>query len=179
MARRNARLHGSLARDGRLMFLLIVAVLLVGGGIGTFLFFRNLASADLVAARQLVDQLQTNDETQRKQLNDQSLKINQLETELSRTKATLEAITPSQNTYNVTPNQSLLIGDGRLSLGLVGSPANENVTLNINGRTQTVAVGQVIAVPIDPTTNCRIAVQSFDMFKAVVNAICAGPARPQ
>ncbi len=47
-----------------------------------------------------------------------------------------------QNTYNIVPNQTLVVADGHLTVGLIGSPGNEGVTLNINGKEQTVAAGQ-------------------------------------
>ena len=39
----------------------------------------------------------------------------------------LEAVLPQRDTYNIAPNQTLIVGDGHLMLGLVGSPANEGV----------------------------------------------------
>ena len=80
---------------------------------------------------------------------------------------------PSANTYNISPNQSLIVADGHLTIGLIGSPGNESVTLAINGKQQTVSAGQVITVAPDPSTNCQVQVQSFDMFKAVLTASCA------
>lgn len=168
----NSRLRGSLAREGRLMFLGAVAILLIGGGFGTFIFFRNLASGDLVAARQLIEQLQTENGNLRRQVNDQNVQINTLQSDLTRTKDDLEAIRPSQNKYAIPPNESRIVADGHLTVGLVGSPANESVTLNINGKQQTVAAGQGINVAPDPSTNCEVKVQSFDMFKAVITASC-------
>jgi hypothetical protein len=64
------------------------------------------------------------------------------------------------------------VGDGRLTVGLVGAPANESVTLNINGKRQQLGTGDVLSVAADGQTNCQVRVQSFDMFKAVVTATC-------
>jgi hypothetical protein len=171
----NARLRLALAREGRLVFLGVVAILLVGGGIGTFIFFRHLASADLVAARQLIAQVQDDDETQRKQVNAENIKINSLETELAKTKADLEAIRPSKDVYDIPPNESRIIADGRLTVGLVGSPTIDAITLSINGKEQSVVAGQVIDIAPDPSTNCQVRLQSFSMVKATVNATCAKP----
>ena len=49
LAAENSRLRHALAREGRLLFLGAVAILLIAGGIGTFVFFRHLAYGDLVA----------------------------------------------------------------------------------------------------------------------------------
>ncbi len=174
----NSRLRATLAREGRLMFLGTVAILLVGGGIGTFVFFRNLAYGDLVAARQRIDQLQTEGENLRRQVNDQNVQMNTLSADLTRTKADLETIRPSKDRYAIPPNESRIVADGRLAIGLVGSPANESITLSINGKQQTAIAGQVINVAPDPSTNCQIGVQSFDMFNAQITATCAA-AKPQ
>ena len=111
-------------------------------------------------------------------MTEKDVQISTLQAKLKNAQATLDAIMPAENTYNVTPNQSVIIGDGRLTIGLVGSPGNEGVTLNINGKQQTVAAGQVVTVAADASTNCQLAVQSFDMFRAIVNASCAS-AKPQ
>jgi hypothetical protein len=141
-------------------------------------FFRHLASADLVAARQLIAQVQDDDETQRKQVNEANIKINSLETELANTKADLEAIRPSKDQYDIPPNESRIIADGRLTVGLVGSPTTDSVTLSINGKEQSAVAGQIIDVAPDSSTNCQVRVQSFSMVKATVNAVCAA-AKPQ
>ena len=96
-----------------------------------------------------------------------------LRAELSSTKAALDAIMPSQNTYNINPNQSLLAADGRLTIGMIGSPGNDGINLNVNGKQQKVAAGDVIRVSPDPSTACQVQLQSFDMFKAVLVASCA------
>jgi hypothetical protein len=46
--------------------------------------------------------------------------------------------------------------------------------LNVNGKQQTLVSGQMIAVTAEGASNCQVTVQSFDMFKAVVNASCSG-----
>jgi hypothetical protein len=57
---------------------------------------------------------------------------------------------------------------------MVGSPGNEGITLDINGKQQTLAAGQIVSVTPDPSTTCQVGVQSFDMFKAVLTAMCSG-----
>jgi hypothetical protein len=178
LATENSRLRRALAREGRLLFLGAVAILLIGGGIGTFVFFRHLAYGDLIAARQLLEQVQTDDETQRNQVSAQNVKITKLEIELTQTKADLEAVRPSKDRYNFAPNESRIAADGRLIIGLVGSPSNESVVLSINDKQQTMVAGQKIVVTPDPSTTCQVTVQSFTMVQAVVTATCAA-AKPQ
>jgi hypothetical protein len=68
----------------------------------------------------------------------------------------------------------VVVGDGRLTLGLVGLPTTDGVTINVNGKQYTVAAGAVIDVA-DASAPCKVAVQSFDMFKATVTASCSEP----
>jgi hypothetical protein len=104
--------------------------------------------------------------------------MNNLSADLARTKADLDAIRPSKDRYAIPPNESRIIADGRLTIGMVGSPANESITLSINGKQQTAIAGQVITVAPDASTNCQVAVQSFDMFSALITATCTA-AKPQ
>ena len=53
---------------------------------------------------------------------------------------------PSENIYVILPNQSLVVAGGRVTVGLIGAPANQGVTVNINGKQQLAAAGDVIAV---------------------------------
>jgi hypothetical protein len=172
LAAENTRLRLALVREGRLLFIGAVAVLLIAGGIGTFILFRHLAYADLVAARQQIDQLQTERQELEKTLNRQISELATTTSKLHQATADLEAIRPAKDTYAVPPNESRFVADGRLAIGMIGAPANESVTLSINGKQQTLIAGQTINVALDPSTNCRVVVQSFDMFKALVNATC-------
>jgi hypothetical protein len=168
----NRRLRLALVREGRLIFLAIVAFLLVAGGIGTFLFFRQLAYGELVTTKQKVTQLQTEGENLKKQSDSQSVEINSLQLQLKQTKDELESIRPSRDRYSIPPNESRVIAGGRLIIGLIGAPANESITLSINGKQQTAVVGQQINVAPDASTNCQLTIQSFDMFKALIVAKC-------
>ncbi len=174
LAAENTRLRAALVREGRVMFIFVVALLILGGGIGTFFFFRNLASADLVAARQRITQLQNEGENLKKQVDGQAVKINDLEMKLQQTSDTLEQIRPEKDRYDVRPNESLIAGDGRMTIALIGAPANESIRLSINGKEQMATAGQTIAVAPDASTKCQVTVQSFDMFRARIVATCAG-----
>jgi hypothetical protein len=154
--------------------LVVILVITVGG----HLYGRYLASRDLGGRDAAIVQLTSEGEKLKRQMTEKDVQISTLQAKLKNVQATLDAIMPAENTYNVTPNQSVIVGDGRLTIGLVGSPGNEGVTLNINGKQQTVAAGQVVTVAADASTNCQLAVQSFDMFRAIVNASCAS-AKPQ
>jgi hypothetical protein len=56
----------------------------------------------------------------------------------------------------------------------MGSPANQNVTLNVSGKQHVAVAGDVITVPLEESTTCQVVVQSFDPFKAIIQATCSG-----
>jgi hypothetical protein len=147
-----------------------ILVILVGG----HLYGRYLASRDLGGRDNVIQQLRAESQEQKRNIDNKSAQLTDMQVKLDIMKAQLESIMPTKNTYNIMPNQTLLVADGRMSVGLVGSPSNESVLLNVNGKQQAVAAGQVITVGSDPSANCQVAVQSFDMFKAVLTASCAG-----
>jgi hypothetical protein len=151
-----------------------VLTILIGG----HLYGRFLASRDLGGRDDTIEQL--NDQTQKLKVLADSLsaRLTDSQVQLAKTQAALDAIMPSTNTYDINSNQSLIVGDGHLTIGLVGSPGNDSVTLDINGKQQAASAGQVIPVVVGSSTNCQVQVQSFDMFKATLVASCAG-AKPQ
>jgi hypothetical protein len=82
---------------------------------------------------------------------------------------------PAKDTYSINPNESVVVGNGRLTLGVVGVPTSDSVTINVNGKQHTVAAGSVIHVADDASAPCKAAVQSFDMFNVTVTASCSEP----
>jgi hypothetical protein len=155
--------------------LLLAAI--VGGVIG-YIFGMNMASFDISAATDLIQQLRAESQKLKQEILEQNAKHAALQAKLAGIQATLEAIMPTQNTYNLSPNQSLIVAEGRLTVGLIGSPGDERINLNVNGKQQAVATGEIIKVALDGSTTCQVQVQSFDMFKAIVTASCPTP-KPQ
>jgi hypothetical protein len=153
---------------------IIVAIIIIAGIlIGGHFYGRYLASIDLAEREAQLEQLRAESQKQKRDIDSKSQQLTTLQDKLKKTQAALEAIMPSANTYNLNPNQTLILGDGHLMVGLVGPPANDSVLLNINGKTQTVGAGQTLTITPDPATQCRINLQSFDVFRAVVVANCA------
>lgn len=157
------------------VFLLIVAILV---GATSYIIGLNIAYLDIAAANQLIQSLRTENQKLKSQLAERTAKEVELQTKLATTQAALEAIIPSENTYLVKPNQSIIVANGRLTIGLIGPPTNESININVNGKHQSAATGDVINIALEPPTTCQVRVQSFDMFKAVLAASCAG-AKPQ
>jgi uncharacterized protein YlxW (UPF0749 family) len=147
-----------------------VIVALLGILAGGHIYGRYLANRELGGRDTAVEQLRAESQSLRRRIDDFSAQVTDLQTKLDKAENAMKAMMPSDNTYNISPNQTLIVADGRIAVGLIGSPGNESVTLDINGKQQSVAAGQVVAVP----PNCQVAVQSFDMFKAVLTATCAG-----
>lgn len=160
-------------RRGRLLVILASLLLLAGSTVVGYLLGRDIASRPLAETLQLVQQLQPEAQRLKGQIAQQGNTIISLESKLKRAEATLHSISPTENTYNINANQSLLVGGGQLSIGLVGAPTINGVTLNINGTKHTAVSGDVFDVTPDPSTICHVRVQSFDMFETMVNASCA------
>ncbi len=160
------------ARRGRLLVVLASVLLLVGSTIIGYMFGHDLARRPLNDALQLVQQLQPQAQKLKATIDQQSTTIISLETKLKRSEAALHAVKPAENTYNINANQALSIGDGKLTIGLIGPPSINGLTLNINGKQHKAVTGDIFEVTPDPETTCRIKVQSFDMFEALLNATC-------
>jgi hypothetical protein len=152
------------------ILILIVGVIAII--IGGHLYGRYLSSIDLAEREAQLEQLRSESQKQKRDIDGKSQQITLLQTKLTKTQAALDAILPSANTYNINPNQTLIL-ENHVTVGMVGPPGNEGVLLNINGKSQSLAAGQTITVAPDPATKCQISVQSFDVFRAVLVASCA------
>jgi hypothetical protein len=149
--------------------IVLVLFIMVSG----YFWGRQFNVRDIQQRDAAIQQLQSDAQRLAADIADQNANLTALRAELSSTKATLDEIMPSQNTYKINPNQSLIAADGRLTIGMIGSPGNEGINLNVNGKQQKVAAGDVIRVSPDASTACQVQIQSFDMFKAVLVASCA------
>jgi hypothetical protein len=160
--------------DSRFVSVIACIVAVVAILVGGHLYGRYLNSKDLGGRDAAIEQLVAQGQ-QQKRLNDQkAAQITQMQAKLDRVQAQLESIMPAKNTYSILPNQTLIVAEGRMSVGLIGSPSNESVLVSINGKQQALTAGQVVTVGGDPSASCQLAVQSFDMFKAVLTASCGG-----
>lgn len=156
-----------MTREGR--YLLITALM---GGIVGYLLGLNSAYVEMQASKLALQQSRAESQKMKSEMAGESVKATAMESGIAKLQATLDELVPSENTYNIKVNQSLIVGGGRLTVGLVGAPTNDSVTLNVNGKRQPLGTGDVLNVAVDAQTNCQVRVQSFDMFKAVVTATC-------
>jgi uncharacterized membrane protein YiaA len=156
-----------MTREGR--YLLLTALM---GGILGYLIGLNTAYVELASVKLLLEQSRAESQKMQSAMAGENVKIAALEGSITKLRTTLDELIPSENTYNIKANQSLIVGEGRMTVGLVGAPSNDSVTLNINGKRQAFGTGDVLNVAVDAQTNCQVRLQSFDMFKAVVTATC-------
>jgi cell division protein FtsB len=159
--------------ENRLTTIVVIIIIIVGIIIGGHLYGRYLSALDVAERVAQLEQLRAESQKQKRDIDSKSQQLTSLQDKLNKTQGALDAIMPSAHTYNIEPNQTLIVGDGHLIVGLVGAPGNESVQLSINGKQQTVAAGQTLNIAPDPATQCKINVQSFDVFRVVVVATCA------
>jgi hypothetical protein len=151
--------------------LLIVAVALIGHVTGREMARRQLVQRDLT-----IQQLREERQQASAELNRRADRILTLETRLKHVEGVLHEIVPDHGIYVIRPNQSLVVAGGRVIVGLVGSPSNQGVLVNVNGKQQLSAAGDVMTATTGEGQMCQVTVQSFDMFKAVLHATCAADA---
>ncbi len=151
---------------------LVVVLLLLVGAVAGFLYRGYADTRDVTDSQNRVLQFRSENRELRSQITDLGAKLTAMQAKLTGAQAALDAVMPSKDSFNLTPNQSMVVADGRLTIGLIGPPANEGVSININGKPFTAGAGTTINVALDPSTTCRVEVQSFDMFKAIVTAAC-------
>ena len=157
-----------MTREGR--YLLVTALM---GGIVGYLLGLNSVYVEISAGKLALQQSRAEAQKMKSEMAGEGVKTTAMESSIAKLQATLDELVPSENTYNIKANQSLIVGGGRLTVGLVGAPTNDSVTLNVNGKRQSLGSGDVLTVPADNNqSNCQVRVQSFDMFKVVVTATC-------
>jgi hypothetical protein len=163
---------------GRVIRVIANVVIIVGAIYGIYRFGRAMGDREIRVSNSTIQQLRTENQKVAAQNAKQMATITDLQASLKKVQAKLDSILPSENAYNIVPNQSLIVADGHLTVGLIGSPANQNVNINVNGKQYSVSAGDVINIGLDSSMACQVTVQSFDMFMAVIHATCAA-AKPQ
>ena len=151
---------------------MLAIVIVLAVIIGAYVIGLEMAYRDLADAKQLVQQLQTESQKLKDQIVEQNTKIIELQSTAGQLKAKLNELMPTKDTYQIVANQSLIVANGRLTVGLIGAPTNQGITLNIGGKQQTAVSGDVVEVALNPTTTCHVRVQAFDMFTALLTATC-------
>jgi hypothetical protein len=152
----------------------LAASFLIGAvAVGGRLYGQHLAYQDMRDRDRAMNQLEAEGQKLERQSAGQAGVVAALQARLTQAQEKLDTVLPSKDTYSIDPNKSVVVADGRLTLGLVGPPTSNGVTINVNGKQYTAAAGEVIHVADD--TSCKVGVQSFDMFNATVTASCSEP----
>src|SRR5262245_46461065 len=105
--------------------------LMVVGAFVAFIYRGWVDNQDIIDSRNLVLQSRSQVRELNTRLANQTSQLAALQAKLEMVQAALEAITPSQNTYNFSPNQSMILAEGRLTVGLVG-PRRTSVSTSIS-----------------------------------------------
>jgi hypothetical protein len=160
--------------DNRLVVAVAFVLMCLGILIGGHLYGRYLGSFNSAGTDNTIAELISQGQKEKRKSDSLSGELTAMGIKLQSARATLDSIMPSPNTYTIKPNQTLIVGDGHLPVGMVGPPGNDAIMLNVNGKQQPLAAGQMINVAPDPATQCQLSVQSFDVFKATLVATCSG-----
>jgi hypothetical protein len=161
--------------DNRLVVAIAFVLMCLGILIGGHLYGRYLGSFVSPGLDDTITELRIRTQFEKRQADSLAAQLTTMGAKLNSTQATLDSIMPSPNSYTIKPNQALIVGDGHLLIGMIGTPGNEAIMLNVNSKQQPLAAGQTINVAPDPATQCQLSVQSFDAFKATLVAVCSGP----
>jgi hypothetical protein len=97
-----------------------------------------------------------------------------LEGKLAATENQLKDAFNTYRTVVLNGNDTTSVSTGHFTVGLVGPPTNEKVSINVNGTQHTVAAGDSINVG---AFTCRVEVKSFNMFKVTLLSACM-PMKP-
>jgi hypothetical protein len=162
-----------MTRRGRISLIAVSVVLIAAVAIFGRLYGQHLAYSAMQDRDTAIRQLEVERQQLELEKSGQVSRMTTMHTDAQRLQAKLDAIIPSENKYNIDPNQSLVLADGHLTVGLVGAPRDDGIDININGKRYAAVVGDVIHVSPNPETACEVKIQSFDMFKAQFTASCA------
>ncbi len=157
--------------------LLLSGVFLLLGAFGGFSYRGYIDDADVRDSAQRVLGFRSENDKLKAQIFNLNTKIEQLQAEVRTVHDSMEEMKPSANTYDIGVNKSMIVAGGHLTIGLIGSPTSENLKINVNGNEHLAAAGDIIEASPNPSTTCRVVVQSFDMFRAIVVASCQGAKR--
>ena len=162
--------RSSNGRSGRLFAIALIFIL---GGFAGYIYGQFSASRDVQSRDDTIRHLNTEKQELGAEVSKQAATLAKLQADLNVMHSEIGEMAPTENTYNIDPNHSVIVAKGYMTIGLIGPPTNEAVNVNINGKKYKAVAGDVLKFMPDPLTDCQVKLQSFDMFKAVVTATCA------
>ena len=104
-----------MTREGR--YLLVTALM---GGIVGYLLGLNSAYVEMTAGKLALQQSRAENQKMKSEMAGESVKTSAMESGIAKLQATLDELVPSENTYNIKANQSLIVGRGKLLDAITG-----------------------------------------------------------
>src|SRR5471032_2795669 len=98
---------------GRLAAASACVVLILCGAIGSYFLARSSSDAEVKSANLKIVELQNENQRLNADNNSRLVAIADLQSQIKSAQSKLAAIMPVENTYIVSPNQSIVIGGGR------------------------------------------------------------------
>jgi hypothetical protein len=149
---------------GSVVILAIVAICAFGAGVASRIPVVN-------DKLQQISKLQKDNQSLRDEV--QGAKDEKASTDklLAATDSQLKDAFNDYRTIVLKGNDMRSVSTGHITVGLVGPPTNEKVSLNVNGTQHTVAAGDSIDVGVF-TFTCRAEVKSFDSFTVTLLTSC-------
>jgi len=147
---------------GSVVILAIVAICAFGAGVASRTPVLNGRQQEI--SKLMKNNQNLRDDIQRAQ--DEKASTDKL---LAATDSQLKDAFNDYRTIVLNGNDMASVSTGHLTVGLVGPPTNEKISLNVNGTQHTVAAGDSIDVGV---FTCRVEVKSFDSFKVTLLTSC-------
>jgi hypothetical protein len=127
--------------------------------------------------QQQINQLTKKNQIMSEVIDSEKRKNKDLNDKLAATGRDLKDAFNAYRTIELNANDMTSVSTGHFTVGLIGPPKNEKVSINVNGTPHTVPVGETIPVGDSPVSTCRVEVKSFNMFQVTLLTSCT-PAKP-
>jgi type II secretory pathway pseudopilin PulG len=153
-----------------------LGLLILLGVVAICAFFAGVASRTYVIndTRQQINALQKDNRVLREAIQHEKDAEKALADKLAASDNQLKDAFNAYRTIVLNGNDTTSVSTGHFTVGLMGPPTNEKVSVNVNGSPHTVAAGDSIDIG---SSTCRVEVKSFDMFKVTLLTSCT-PTKP-
>lgn len=151
-------------------------VLLVAIAWGFYTLGRNWGGEEIAAINLKVREIELQRDNFKKTSDLQKAEIEDLRLKLKKSETDLGEFFHPSRAIELTTGESKFISVDQLTIALNGTPRNDGVDLNINGKQQTKVAGDSIAI----STTCRLVITKIDILKpaVVINSTCAPAQQP-
>jgi hypothetical protein len=112
--------------EKRLIMAVAFVIMCLGILIGGHLYGRYIGSFVSPGLDDTMTRLRAEGQNAKRMSDARAAQLTTMGVKLERTQATLDSIMPAPSTYVIKPNQTLIVGDGLLPVGMVGAPGNDH-----------------------------------------------------